>query len=1053
MTKLLKILGRIIGISLEWILIFIISFCFFIRTSQVQTYLAKIATNYLSTELKTEINISKLSILSLNKIEVEGMLIKDLKKDTIAYISDAFVTLDDINPKHKFIIKKIDLENSVFKINQNKKTREFNYDFILDYFNSPSTSNSKPLIIELNEVHFKNVAFQYNDYKYKKQLWGVDYDHLNIQNIDLDVINISINQGIISGDIQHLSAKEKSGFQLSEFKCKAKVSEKGIYTKQVKITTPKSIIYAPKVNLVMNHYTDYLTFIDSVNFDGYLVPSKIALDEVAYFSPILKGMDQTVYAKGVVTRKSKNIRVADLDLKFGDHSRILGTFNLPDFRNIESSFFNEKIDYAYLNVKDIQKFKLPEITGLNYFKLDEHFKILGYFEAKNARLDGFQQQFVIAAKTVKTRLGKIEFRNGILFTENKKNNSYFFEKSTAEDFDVKIDSFQLGKFLDNQDLGVIDGVFDLNGEATSFGNIKFNDIEGKIDLFDYMGYPYKNITITKGKYIDNIFDSKIDIEDENLSLSYSGKIDFNNNQHFEIEVDINEAKLDHLHFTDVKNSRLSSKIKIDLIGSHSNNIAGTIAVKELFYSEEEHKFDIPALQIQINRNSIEDLLSIKSKLGNASFVGKVNFNTIIYDFENQTSKLFPAIIPLKKSIKKNKLRTTNNFKYSIETNQLNELLGVLLPDLKLAPKTKIEGFYNGINEDASMKITSKSIIFKEMKFEGVNVLQEMNSKNIDANYAIQSFSLNDSINVKNLTFKLTGDKDLLYSKLNWNPNTKNESIIEWNTSVLGIDKYNITLLPSFFALKEKKWDIVNKSFISINGTTIDIGHFLLERERQYLSLDGRLSKQNEDQLNFKLNDFKLDDFSSIFSTDIQLKGLVNGWGYISNPYSNLNYAGDANIQDLFINDKEIGDIFLKSNWNSGKKCIVMSGELIYAGNETFGFDGNYLLGKTNNLDFDVTFENTDLQFVNAFVDPKVLNNMKGNISGLIKVNGSIESPELDGKVHLSNGEARLELLNVNYKLDGTISADEYGFYVNNMPITDEEGNTGSINGSVYHNGY
>ena len=103
MTKLLKISGQIIGISFEWILIFIISFCFFIRTSQVQTYLAQIATSYLSKELKTDIKIEKLSILFINKIEVEGMLIKDLKKDTIAYISNAYITLDDLSLNHQLV--------------------------------------------------------------------------------------------------------------------------------------------------------------------------------------------------------------------------------------------------------------------------------------------------------------------------------------------------------------------------------------------------------------------------------------------------------------------------------------------------------------------------------------------------------------------------------------------------------------------------------------------------------------------------------------------------------------------------------------------------------------------------------------------------------------------------------------------------------------------------------------------------------------------------------------------------------------------------------------
>ena len=57
MTKLLKIIGRIVGISFEWILIFMIFILFAIHTSPFQTFITKKITNYLSSELKTEIKI------------------------------------------------------------------------------------------------------------------------------------------------------------------------------------------------------------------------------------------------------------------------------------------------------------------------------------------------------------------------------------------------------------------------------------------------------------------------------------------------------------------------------------------------------------------------------------------------------------------------------------------------------------------------------------------------------------------------------------------------------------------------------------------------------------------------------------------------------------------------------------------------------------------------------------------------------------------------------------------------------------------------------------
>ena len=132
----------------------------------------------------------------------------------------------------------------------------------------------------------------------------------------------------------------------------------------------------------------------------------------------------------------------------------------------------------------------------------------------------------------------------------------------------------------------------------------------------------------------------------------------------------------------------------------------------------------------------------------------------------------------------------------------------------------------------------------------------------------------------------------------------------------------------------------------------------------------------------------------------------------------------------------------------------MSGDLLYAGNETCGFEGRYYMDKNNNnLDFNILFDNTDIAFVNAFLDPEILTDIKGNLSGKLKVNGTIMNPKLDGKIKLLNGNARLDLMNVSFGLEGVISADEYGFYINNMPITDQEGNTGSVIGSIYHNGF
>jgi hypothetical protein len=1055
MAKLLKIVGQIIGISLEWMWFLLLFLAFAIHTSPFQTFLTKKITHYLSSELGTEIKIDKVSVVFIDKIAIDGFLIKDQKKDTLAFLSTLFITLDDIFTQDQFIINKVEIDRSVFKLNRDKQTGDYNYWFLTDYFAKPKKKQSKALAIHLKEIQLRNVRLDYDDHRKYYSDFGMDYDHLKVRDINLDIRNMKIEKDTYSGHITNLRASEKCGFQLKKFSGFATVSPKGVYVDNVILKSSLSKVYAKKINLVMNHFQDFYSFEDSVSFDAVLDYSKVSMEEISYFAPILEGMNQMVYLKADVTKKIENLKIANLNLKTGEKTKIIGHLTLPDFRHFDQAFFNEKLKYAYVSLNDLQQIKLPKRAKTEFLQFDKYLERLKYFEGKNVHMDGFYQQFVIAADHLKTGLGDFELSNGILFTENKGNKSYFFERSEASQYDVKVDKFQLGEFLQNKDLGVVHGTFFLSGEAVSFANIRFNDIEGEINQFDYLDYAYKNIILEKGKLINNIFEAKIDIKDDNLHLKYEGFIDFKGKQHMVVEVDLGQAILDNLNISRVDNAKLKSKFTLNLLGNKANDISGEIVLDGFVYSEGNKQFDIPDLKININRTPSKDVLKIQSQIANLNISGKVDFNTIIFDLEQQVSKLFPAIIPPKKdNYKKRIARTINNFDYQLEVKNSKNILDLFFPDLQVAPGTKINGFYHGDTEEAAMTINSKSVQFQNLLFLGVHLEQQMDATTISGEYAINHFSLNDSINVQELSYRIQGDKELLHSEISWNLGSPNESIIQWNTAVLGIDKFNITLLPSFFNLKQKKWNLVNESGITVDGSAIGVGNFLLEREKQYLSLDGRISRSSVDQLNFRVNDFRLDDFGGLFGTNIDLKGLVNGWGYLSNPYENLKYIADANIQDLFIDKREIGNIFIQTQWDQGDENFDITGDLIFKGQKTFGFEGDYFTNSSGeNLDFNLNFDNTDIQFLNTFMDPDLLKDIRGFLVGKLKVKGSLAAPALEGDIELVNGNANLAIVNVNYGLNGKIMADKYGFYINNMPIRDEEGNTASLVGSVYHENF
>jgi hypothetical protein len=1030
-------------------------FAFVIRTSPVQTYLAQKATEFLSKELNTTIRIDKVSIVFIDRVALDGVFILDQQKDTLASIETIYVTLEELNLDKNFIkLGKTELEKGDIHINRDKITGDYNYWFITDYFSSgKSKSGKKPMKVSLNKLQLSDVTVKYDDYRKSYSTYGMDFDHIALKHVFLTAEDFTSDKGIVSAKITELKAIEKSGFILTNFSADASVSSKGIKVENAQIITPLSNIDLPKLHLLMNDYADIQTFVDSVTFDGVLAKSKVSLKDVSYFASNLEGMDQIVSVKGIVTNKVDNLKIANLDLRTGKKTIIQGTLNLPNFNELNKAFFNEKLDYAYISLSDLKKIKLPKSSKQKYLSFDKYLERLVYFQAKDFRLDGFYSQFVIAADFVKTNLGKVKIDNGIMFTENPKNNSYFFEKSEASDYDVKIEEFQLGKFLNDENFGVVDGTFFLSGEAFSTADIHFNFMEGHVNRFDYMDYSYNNIYISNGSFIDKVFIAKIDVKDDNLNLVYDGFIDFNGEQHMEFTVDLTKAILANLNITQSDSTSLTSNFTVNITGKTTNTMSGYITMNSMKYTEGLREIVIPSMTVSVLRGAIQDEFTIKSAVADVELKGKINFSTLLSDFADQFVKVFPSIVD-DKVVRQKSSSFKSDFTYSIVAKDLNNFLAIFAPDIIVSSGTSLIGHYDGAKEDFFMDLNSSKIIYKTMIFEGVDFSQTLTSFAISADYSVDKFIYNDSISLDNVHFNTEGKQNSLNSELSWNPNTSNESIILWETSIIDNKNLNFILQPSFFSINDQRWEIENQSDFSISENEVHISKFKVQRNKQYISVDGCLSRNDIDKLNFKINDLDLKELGSLIGSDIKMEGLINGWGNISNPYTNLNYIGDATIQGLYINKEEVGDVFLQSEWNKASESVSLFGDLLYKGNQTFKFDGNYFLEReTENLDFNLLFDQTDIQFANAFMDPDVVHNIKGLIDGKLKVTGTPSSPKLEGDVELIGGNAKIEILGVNFGFDGIISVDEYGFYIDNMPVTDEEGNTGALIGSVYHENY
>ncbi|MCH2225501.1 MAG: AsmA family protein, partial [Crocinitomicaceae bacterium] len=683
MTKLLKISGRTLLVLFEWLVILLIFVAFTIRSYRVQTYIAKQVASYLSAELDAEINIGKVDILYPDRLALDDFIMFDQSGDTLFAGETVFVTLENFDiTKQKYDIRKVFIENGYVHI-QKDTAGIMNLQYLKDYFSSdkPKTSNNKNLTFNIKEVGLSNCTFRYDDNRKEKIKRGVDYFHLFASNIDCTIDDITLSKYTIQGNVSGLSANERSGFKLKELKALSTISRKGVYLSDLNVKTDKSNITSSKFNMITNHFNDFKHFLDSVHLEARIDKSIISMEDVAYFGHPLYGMNELVTIETNINQTVNNLKISNLDLRIKDKTHIKGTINLPNFKKLEDEVVSERLNYAYIDLEELRKLKLPDSSPYEFIPLTPEINRLDYVSTKNLLFKYNKEDFSINFDDIKTDLGRVQLAQELLLTKSSDSDSYLFNQSNSELSTIIINEFNLGAFINNSTLGIVSGELSTSGEVFGTKDIRFNEITGLIDHFEYLNYPYTNISIDNGSFANKVIQGSITVNDQNLKLAYEGKIDLKGNK-----TRIRDAELDILGFT-TSNAKLNSSFfEIKMTGNNLNNFDGTVTTKEFVYTEKDKELRIDNLSVNIDRGEKEDIFKITSStIANAEIKGKMDFNHLWGDMNYQFSRVFPALYSKEPDPAREHLN--DFFTYNINVINIDEFLAIFSPDLCVAQQT------------------------------------------------------------------------------------------------------------------------------------------------------------------------------------------------------------------------------------------------------------------------------------------------------------------------------------------------------------------------------
>ena len=239
--------------------------------------------------------------------------------------------------------------------------------------------------------------------------------------------------------------------------------------------------------------------------------------------------------------------------------------------------------------------------------------------------------------------------------------------------------------------------------------------------------------------------------------------------------------------------------------------------------------------------------------------------------------------------------------------------------------------------------------------------------------------------------------------------------------------------------------------IAIDSSRIEVDNLMLSNKNQFISFNGVISNSDEDQIDMRINQFKMDNLNLITGSENKLNGTLDGTISFIDLYKRPLFLSDIKLNNFRYNNITAGNLSLLSKWDRPSQSI--QSELIVE-NDTrqtvYGY-GSYF-PSNDSLDFTVDADGLSLALLNTVMGES-FQNIHGNATGELKLKGGLNKVEMYGDIIGTNAGLALKYLQVSYYFTDTVKFRGDSMIFDNITIHDFEGHTGVFDGSIRHDNF
>ena len=261
----------------------------------------------------------------------------------------------------------------------------------------------------------------------------------------------------------------------------------------------------------------------------------------------------------------------------------------------------------------------------------------------------------------------------------------------------------------------------------------------------------------------------------------------------------------------------------------------------------------------------------------------------------------------------------------------------------------------------------------------------------------------------------------------------------------------INISSADIVVNDSLWHVLPDNRIDITEGRVNISNLIFSHNRQSLLFDGYAPVNESDTISVQLLNFDISNFDVLTeSMNFNADGFISGEALVSNLKANPMVLADLRINRLGMDGDLIGDAEIESSWDNEERSVNLSANIFNdAKRMLYAYGSYYTARDDDNLDFTAVLDSLRLSALSPVLSGFV-SRLQGYGNGTIDIKGSIQKPDISGKVSITNGGCKIGYLNTFYSFNPTILVDNNTISFKNMVLVDTLGNKARVEGEIRH---